>query len=143
MTSFDNSGSFVGTRKVLTLVGARNMAAMAEAEATKSGWRVVIAIVDDAGHVTYLQRADDVPSACIEVAIGKARTAAMFRQETKTMEAAVAGGRTAVITAPGAVTLEGGLPIMIDGQFIGGIGVSGVTAAQDAQVAKAGLQGLK
>jgi len=129
-------------RKALTLEAARKIAAAAEAEARKNNWNVVIAIVDDGGHLIYLQRMDNVQIASIEIALRKARSAALFRRPTKAFEDQLVGGRQAVLALPGAMPFEGGLPIVADGQVIGAIGVSGVTAQQDGQIAKAGVDAL-
>ena len=129
-------------KKALTLAVAKKMAAAAEAEAVKNSWRMVIAVVDDGGHLIYLQRADEALAGSIEVAIQKAKSAAMFRRPTKAFEDAVAGGRNALLGLTGAVPIEGGVPIMLDGKLLGAVGVSGGSAAQDGQVAKAGVDAL-
>lgn len=125
-------------KKVLTLDGARKVAAAAEAEAIKNKWNVVIAIVDDGGNLIYLQRMDGTQTGSIQVAIDKAKTAQAFKRPTKVFEDAIAGGRNAILGLNGALPLEGGLPIKLGEQVIGAIGVSGVTAQQDGQIAKAG-----
>jgi len=124
-------------KKVLNLDGARKIAAAAEAEAKKNNWNVVIAIVDDGGNLLYLQRMDGTQTGSIQVAIEKARTAQAFKRPTKVFEDAVTGGRN-VILALGALPIEGGLPVKVGDQVVGAIGVSGVTAPQDGQIAKAG-----
>jgi uncharacterized protein GlcG (DUF336 family) len=124
-------------KKSLTLEAAKKVATAAEGEAQKNKWNVVIAIVDDGGHLIYLQRMDTAQTGSIDVAIRKAQTAMSFKRPTKVFEDAIAGGRNALI-ALGALPLEGGLPIVVGGQVIGAIGVSGVTAQQDGQIAKAG-----
>lgn len=131
-------------RKVLTLDAARKVAAAAEAEAMKNRWNVVIAVVDDGGHLIYLQRLDGTQNGSIEVAQRKARTAVNFKRPTKVFEDAIAGGRTAVLalTEVGAFPLEGGVPLMYQGQIVGAIGVSGVTSQQDGVVAKAGAESM-
>ncbi len=128
-------------KKVLTLDGAKKVAAAAEAEARKNNWNVVIAVVDDGGHLVYLQRIDGTQTGSIDVALRKAKTAVGFKRSTKVFEDAIAGGRNAII-ALGALPLEGGLPLIVGGQVIGAIGVSGVTSQQDGQVAKAGADAL-
>jgi len=122
---------------------AKRIAAGAVAEAHRNNWRVVIAIVDTHGFLTYYERMDDTQTASATVAIEKARTAAMFRRPTKMFEEGIAGGRMALLGMPGALPIEGGLPIVVNGKVIGGIGVSGLTSVQDAQVAQAGLDSLK
>ena len=129
-------------KKALTLDGARKLAAAAEAEATKNNWRVVIAIVDDGGHLVYLERIDDTQTGSIDVAIAKARGAVAYKRPTKVLEDAIAGGRNAVMMLPHSMPLEGGLPLVVDGKLVGGIGVSGVTSQQDGQIAKAGADAL-
>lgn len=126
------------TKKALTLDAARRIAAAAEAEAVKNGWNVVIAVVDDGGHLVYLQRMDQTQIGSVEVATEKARTAVRFKRPSKALEDAVASGRNAVLRLPGATPVEGGLPLTNDGMIIGAIGVSGVTSQQDGQIAKAG-----
>ena len=129
-------------KKGLTLAAAKKMAAAAEAEALKNTWRMVIAVVDDGGHLIYLQRTDETQAGSIKIAVQKARSAAMFKRPTKVWEDAVAGGRNAILGLHGAVPIEGGTPIMLDGKLLGAIGVSGGSAAQDGQVAKAGVDAL-
>ena len=132
----------LATKKVLTLDAAREIASAAQAEARKNGWNVVIAVVDDGGHLIYLERMDGTQVASVIVAQEKAACAIRFKRPTKALEDVVAGGRTVVMKLAGAVPVEGGLPIVIDGEFLGAIGVSGVTSAQDGQVAAAGLTAL-
>ena len=129
-------------KKALTLAAVKKIAAAAEAEAAKNNWRVVIAIVDDGGHLIYLQRIDETQTGSIDVAIQKARGAVAYKRPTKAFEEAVAGGRNVVLTLPHSMPIEGGLPLVIDGKVIGGIGVSGVTAQQDGMIAKAGVDAL-
>ena len=129
-------------KKVLTLDGAKKIAAAAEVEARKNNWNVVIAVVDDGGHLLYLQRTDGTQTGSIDVAIQKARTAQAFKRPTKVFEDAIAGGRNALIALHGALPLEGGLPIMVGGQLVGAIGVSGVKSTEDGQIAKSGVDSL-
>ena len=126
----------------LSIDDARKMADGARAEAKKNGWNVVIAIVDDGGHLMYLERADGTQKASSIIAQDKARTAIMFRRPSKAMEDVVANGRIAVMALNGLTPIEGGLPIVAEGQFVGAIGVSGGQSHQDAQVAKAGIDAL-
>jgi glc operon protein GlcG len=137
-----NAGAQTADKKVLTLDGARKVAAAAEAEAKKNNWNVVIAVVDDGGNLIYLQRIDGTQTGSIEVAIQKAKTAQAFKRPTKVFEDAIAGGRNAIIALHGALPLEGGLPIMVGGQLVGAIGVSGVKSTEDGQIAKAGADSL-
>ena len=129
----------LATKKALTLTAAKQIAAAAEAEAVKNNWNVVIAVVDEGGHLLYLQRMDETQIGSVEIAQQKAKTALMFKRPTKALEDAVAGGRNVVLRLPGALPIEGGIPIQADGKIIGGIGVSGVQSVQDAQIANAGL----
>jgi uncharacterized protein GlcG (DUF336 family) len=126
------------TKSVMTLADAKQIAAAAEAEAQKNKWNVTIAVVDDGGNLLFLQRLDDAPLGSITVAQEKARTALLFKRPTKVFEEIVAGGRVAMLTLPGATPIEGGLPLVNNGQIIGAIGVSGVQSPQDAQIAQAG-----
>lgn len=130
-------------RKVLTLEGAKAIAAAAEAEAVKNKWNVVITILDESGTPIYMQRMDGTQLGSVEVATQKAKSAFLFKRPTKAFEDAVAGGRSVIMRLPGAMPVEGGLPIQVDGQVIGAIGVSGVTSQQDGQIAAAGLAVLK
>lgn len=125
-------------KPVLTLAVAKQIAAAAEAEATKRGSTVVIAIVDDGGHLLLLERLDDTQVASVEVGIGKARTAAIFRRLSKVFEDQVKNGRVAALALPGATPLQGGVPILVDGKVVGAIGVSGNTPQEDEDIAKAG-----
>ncbi|MEJ0034494.1 MAG: heme-binding protein [Gammaproteobacteria bacterium] len=122
---------------------AKKIAAGAVVEANKNNWRVVIAVVDTHGLLRYYEMMDDTQTASATVAIEKARTAAMFRRPTKMFEDAIASGRNALLDMPGATSLEGGLPIVVNGKVVGAVGVSGLTSPQDAQVAQAGLDALK
>lgn len=125
-------------KKALTLDDARAIAAAAEAEAAKNGWRVTISILDEGGNLLYLQRLDEAPPGSVTVSQEKARTAFLFKRPTKGMEEAVAGGRLVMLTLPGATPIEGGLPLFSEGSIVGAIGVSGVQSPQDAQIAFAG-----
>jgi uncharacterized protein GlcG (DUF336 family) len=122
---------------------AKRLASAAVAEANRNAWRVAIAIVDTHGFLKYFEMMDDTQTASATVAVEKARTAAMFRRPTKMFEEGIAGGRTALLGLHGAIPIDGGLPIVVNGKVIGGIGVSGLTSVQDAQVAQAGLDSLK
>lgn len=132
----------LATKKALTLEVTKQIAAAAESHAAKNNWNVVIAIVDDGGHLLYLERMDGAQTGSIEVAIKKAQTATSFKRPSKVFEAGLAGGRTALVALPGALPFEGGVPIAAGGQVLGAIGVSGVTAAQDGMIAQAGVDAL-
>jgi len=127
-------------KKVLTLDAAKKIAAAAEAEAKKRGATVVIVVVDDGGHLLLLERLDETQVASVEVGIGKARTAAIFRRPSKVFEDQVRDGRVAALALPGATPLQGGIPIVIEGKVIGAIGVSGNTPQEDEDIAKAGAE---
>src|SRR5246500_3805350 len=117
------------TKKVLPLGMAKKLVAAAEAEAKKRGATVVIAVVDDGGRLILLERLDDTQVASVEVAIGKARTATIFRRPSKEFEDQVKNGRIAALALPGATPLQGGIPITVDGKVIGAIGASGKQSA--------------
>lgn len=123
----------------ISIEQAKKAMASAEAEARKNNWQVVISIVDTGGHLVMLQRLD-AQNASVDIATGKARTSVNFRRPTKALEDGLAANGTAlrILAVPGAMPLQGGLPIVVDGKIIGAIGVSGVTSAQDEMVAKAG-----
>src|SRR5438132_11064197 len=118
------------------------MMAAAEAEAKKNNWTVAIAIVDAAGHLLMFQKLDDTQFASIDIAIGKARSAVSFKRPTKALEEIIAGGRQVFLAVEGLTPLQGGLPVTVDGQVVGAVGVSGVLSSQDEQVAQAALDGL-
>jgi glc operon protein GlcG len=126
----------------LSLEDAKRVAAAARAEAEKNGWAVVIAVVDDGGHLMYLERIDGTQKASSRIAEEKGRTAALFKRPSKAIEDNVLEGRIVMMGLPGAVPLEGGVPLVKDGQFLGGIGVSGVQSFQDGIVARAGAAAL-
>ena len=126
----------------LSIDDAKRIAAAARAEADRNGWNVVVAIVDDGAHLMYLERMDGTQKASSIVAVEKAKTALLFKRPSVALENAIAGGRMAVLSMPGAVKIEGGLPIVHDGEFLGAIGVSGVQSSEDGIIAKAGLAAL-
>ncbi len=126
------------TKRVLTLGMAKKLVAAAEAEAKKRGATVVIAVVDDGGQLILLERLDDTQVASVEVAMGKARTAAIFRRPSKVFEDQVKNGRVAALALPGATPLQGGVPITVDGKVIGAIGASGNSPQEDEEIALAG-----
>ena len=127
---------------VLSLDDAKRVAAAARVEAQKNGWAVVIAVVDDGGHLMYLERMDGCQKASSRIAEKKGRTAILFKRPTKAIEDVVLEGRSVMMGLPGAVPLEGGLPLVKDGFFVGAIGVSGVQSFQDGVVARAGVGAL-
>jgi len=125
-------------KKVITLNVAKKIAAAAEAEANRRHLTAVIVVVDDGGHLLLLHRLDNTQVASVEVGIGKARTAAIFRRPSKDFEDQIKEGRIAALALPGATPLQGGIPIIVDGKVIGAIGVSGESPQEDEDVAKAG-----
>lgn len=122
---------------------ARRMAVAAEAEALKHQWPVTIAIVDDGGHLLWLQRLDGVAPISAQIAPAKARTAALGRRDSRIYEEMINGPRAAFLSAPGLEgMLEGGVPVMVQGHCVGAVGVSGVKSSEDAQIARAGIAAL-
>jgi glc operon protein GlcG len=132
----------LGTARFITLEAAKTMAAAGEAEARKNGWNVAIAIVDAGGGLILFHKLDETQPGSIAVAQGKARTAALFKRPSKAIEEAVAGGKQGFLAVEGVVPIQGGLPVIVEGKVIGAVGVSGVTSAQDEQVAQAALVAL-
>ncbi|MFJ3486260.1 heme-binding protein [Pseudomonas sp. NPDC090202] len=127
------------TKSVLSQTEVTQILAAARAEAQSNGWAVSIAVTDDGGHLLGFERLDGCAPIGAYIAIEKARTSALGRRESKGYEEMVNGGRTAFVTAPQLTSLEGGVPLVVGGEVIGAVGVSGVKADQDAQVAKAGV----
>ncbi|MFO2465729.1 heme-binding protein [Pseudomonas sp. 15FMM2] len=130
------------SKAVLSQAEVSKMLTAARDEAEKNHWSVTISVVDDGGHPLALERLDGCASIAAYIASEKARSAAIGRRETKGYEDMVNGGRSAFLSAPLLTSLEGGVPVIVDGQVIGAVGVSGVKAEQDAQVAKAGVAAL-
>jgi glc operon protein GlcG len=137
------AGTAPGYGPDIQLQDAKRIAAEAAHEADRMQLNVAIAIVDTAGHLVYFEKADDTQAASVEVAIAKARSASNFRRATKVFEEAVLSGRTSILGLPGAVPVEGGVPIVRSGKIIGALGISGATSAEDGQIASAGLAALK
>ncbi|MGE5116812.1 MAG: GlcG/HbpS family heme-binding protein [Betaproteobacteria bacterium] len=130
-------------KPLLDLDAVKRIAAASEAEALSHGWAVSIAVVDDGGHLLWLQRLDGAAPVSSHIAPAKARTAALGRRESKAYEEMINQGRMAFLSAPElAGMLEGGIPVVVDGHCIGAVGVSGVKSAEDAQVARAGIAAL-
>jgi uncharacterized protein GlcG (DUF336 family) len=129
----------------INLEAAKKIVAASEAYARNKKWAVVIVIVDTGGNLVVVNKIDNTQVGSIDVAIGKARTANNFKRPTKAFEDAVAGGGIGlrILSLPNVVAIEGGEPILVDGKVVGAIGVSGVQANQDGEVAKAGLAALK
>ena len=128
----------------ITLDQAKKAVAGAQAEARQNKWDVVVAIVDPAGQLVLLEKMDNTQNAASEVARQKASSAALFRRPTKAFQDGLAAGGAGlrILRLEGAVPLDGGLPIVVDGKIVGAIGVSGVTSEQDGQIAKAGVDAL-
>jgi len=130
-------------KPVLELEDAQRIAQAAQAEALAHGWAVSIAIVDDGGHLLWLQRLDGAAPISAQIASAKARTSALGRRETKVYEDIINQGRTAFLSAPGLDgMLEGGVPVLVEGHCVGAVGVSGVKSPEDAQIARAGIAAL-
>lgn len=129
-------------KAVLTQTEVSQILAAARQQALDNEWAVSIAIVDDGGHLLAFERLDNASPSSSYISTEKARTSALGRRESKSYEEVVNGGRTAFLSAPLLTSLEGGVPIIVDGQVIGAVGVSGVRSDQDAQIAKAGIAAL-
>ena len=130
----------LSNKKILTLAAAEKIAAAAELEAKKRNATVVIAVVDDGGYPLIIKRLDDTQVASVDVGIGKARTAAIFRRPSRDFEEQIKNGRVASLVLPGATPLQGGLPLIVDGKTVGAIGVSGNTPQEDEDIALAGVK---
>lgn len=131
------------SKPCLTLADAKCIGEAAEAEALAQHWAVAIAVVDDGGHLLWLQRLDGAAPVSVHIAPAKAHAAATGRRESRAYEEMINQGRVAFLSAPGLQgMLEGGIPIMVDGHCVGGVGVSGVKSSEDSQVARAGLAAL-
>ena len=129
------------TKPCLTLNDVKKIAAACEAEATKNKWNVVIVILDEGGHLLWLQRMDGATPFNAQVAVEKGRSAAVSRRSTKNWEERIAGGRMAVLNMP-VLPVQGGLPIMHQGECVGAVGISGVQSHEDEQIAQAGIDAL-
>lgn len=138
-TSMANTSNLLANSSVLTLGGAKFIAAKAAEKAHSENWNVIIVVSDASGYVKYLERMDNVQLASLETAIKKAETAALYRRSTKVFHERVQGGETPLTLLPNMLAFEGGLPIIVNGQVIGAVGVSGAKGHQDAQVAQAGI----
>lgn len=140
--SFSTAASDLPTRHVLTLESAKRVIAAAEAEAQQKGWPCVVAVTDGAGYLIAFDRMDDSPMlASVELAPAKARTAALFRKPSKALEDAIQAGRVAAVTS-GFVEMSGGLPLTVNGELVGAIGVSSAQPDWDVQIAAAGAAAL-
>ena len=133
----------MNNKPCLTLDDARRIAAAAEAEALANKWAVCIAVVDDGGHLLWLQRLDGAAPISAQIAPNKARTAALGRRESRVYEEMINQGRMSFLSAPGLeAMLEGGVPVVAGGHCVGAVGVSGVKSTEDAQIARAGIAAL-
>lgn len=130
-------------KKTLTLEAAQHLVASVRGLAQKNNWKMVTAVVDAGGHLVSLERMDDAQTGSVEVAIQKAKTAIAFKRSTKTFEDRTLAGRNVLLGLPGVIPIEGGLPIVVDGQYIGAIGVSGGSSEQDGIAAQAAVDGFK
>lgn len=137
------SAAELGSRKVLTLEVAKEIAAAAAAHARENDWNVVITILDDGGNIIYLERMDGAQLGSIDIAVQKAMTAARFKRPSKAFQDAVADGAVQLLAVDNIFPLQGGLPLSADGEVIGAIGVSGATGAQDAEISAAGAAYLQ
>lgn len=130
------------TRPCLSLADVKKLADAAEAEAIRNNWNVAIAILDDGGHLLGFLRMDGATPANAAIALEKGRTAALSRRSSGSWEDRVKGGRTSMLKMPGILPVQGGLPIVVDGTCVGGVGVSGVQSHEDEQIAQAGIDAL-
>ena len=143
MLAFLSQFPAMKTKPTLELADVKAVMAAAEAEALATKWPVAIAIVDDGGHLLALQRLDGAAAISSQIAPAKAQTAALGRRESRLYEEMINGGRVSFLSAPGLQgLLEGGVPIVKDGQCLGAVGVSGVKSTEDAQIARAGIAAL-
>jgi len=129
------------SKEILALEDVKRVVTAAEAEAQRHDWNVVIAVVDDGGHLMYLQR-ENVQLGSIDVAISKARTALMFRRPSRFWEDTVAAGRQGYLSVKDMLPIEGGIPLQYNGEIVGAIGISGVKSSEDGQIAQAGADAL-
>ena len=130
------------TRPMLTLEDCRKVSAAAQAEAIKNKWIVCVAILDDGGHLLHLERMDGATPANAEIAVEKARTAALTRRTSKAWEDRIAAGRLSMLKMP-VLPVQGGVPILVEGVCVGAVGVSGVQSHEDEQIAEAGIKTIK
>jgi uncharacterized protein GlcG (DUF336 family) len=133
----------LSTKKSLNLAVTKVIVTAAEKEATKNGWAMFIAVIDDGGVLTTVERMDEAQIGSLDVSIGKAQTALKFKRPSKAFEDLINSGRNSLLGLPGVTPVEGGFPLMADGKVIGAIGVSGGSSQQDAQVAQAGVAALE
>jgi uncharacterized protein GlcG (DUF336 family) len=132
----------VKTKRMLEAADAQAIGEAAQVEARQNGWAVSIAVVDDGGHLLWLQRLDGAAPISAQICQHKARTAALGRRESRLYEESINGGRFAFLSVPLEGMLEGGVPIVVDGQCVGAVGVSGVKSSDDVRIARAGLAAI-
>ncbi len=137
-----SASNLIATAPVLTLDGAKVIAAAAAKKAQAENWRVVIVISDAAGNIKYLERMEDVQLASLDIAIQKATTAVMYRRPTQALAEGLNSGNIPLASLPNMLPFAGGIPIKVDGHLIGAVGVSGVKSIQDAEIAQAGIDAL-
>ncbi len=136
-------GAQTRTSHIVAVEGAQRALAAALAEAKKQGWNVSISVVDNAGDLIGFLRMDGAAPSSVDISQAKARTAARMRRPTRTLDSTLTAGRTPILGLPGIVPVEGGVPIIVNGEVIGAVGVSGATSAQDGQVAQAGVAAVQ
>ena len=132
------AGAQLRSTRVVAAEGAQRAIVAAVAEAKKQGWNVSIAVVDNAGDLVGFYRMDAAPVASADISVAKARTSARLRRATRGLDSTLSAGRYAILSLPGVTSVEGGVPIIVNGETVGAIGVSGASSAQDAQVASIG-----
>jgi uncharacterized protein GlcG (DUF336 family) len=143
LASAQGANAQVRTARLVAADGAQRAIAAALAEAKKQGWQVSIAVVDNSGDLVSFLRMDGAPVSSVDIAQAKARTAARMRRATRILDSTLTAGRTPILGLTGITPVEGGVPIVLDGDVIGAVGVSGATSAQDAQVARAGIAAVQ
>lgn len=131
------------TAHVVAAEGAQRAVAAALAEAKKQGWNVSIAVVDNSGELVGFLRMDNAAPGSGDISLAKARTAARLKRPTRSLDSTLTAGRIAILGLPGVTPVEGGVPIIVNGEVIGAVGVSGATSAQDAQLAQAGAAAVQ
>jgi glc operon protein GlcG len=137
------AGAQLRAVRAISADGAQRALAAAAAEARRQKWAVSIAVVDPGGELVAFLRLDGAPYGSVDVAPAKARTAARFRRPTRALDSTITAGRTAILGLPGVTPVEGGVPIVIGGEVVGAVGVSGVASSEDARVARAGAAAVQ
>jgi len=135
-------GDQLSSKKTLTLAVAKQLAAVAEQEAAKINFKVVIAIADEGGNLIYLEKMDDVQIASVEISTEKAHAAVIYKRPTKFFHDSLLSGNTSLLKLPGLIMTEGGVPLIVDGRVIGGIGISGGAPPKDHEIAQATAESL-